>query len=324
MMTSLTRRTLIQQATAWASATVASPDFDQTIRSIDTHIHFYDPTRPQGVPWPKPEEKLLYQPYYPAQFRALTAPLGVVGTVVVEASPWVEDNQWILDLAKEHQTIVAFIGNLKLGQPEFAAQLKRFGANPLFRGLRLGLTAIAEGLGQAAFERDLQRLNERAMTLDVLGVMAPQPNVINMAIPNVIRLAKLAPKLRIVIDHLPYPAWDDAPETMRAALSEVARLPQVYAKVSNVMRRDQSGNVITDLAHYRAGLDVLLQLFGADRLVYGSNWPVSKRVAPYATCHQIVAAYFNTHGKAVAEKFFWRNSRRAYGWLARGAAKGLR
>ncbi len=311
-----TRRAFLHQSSAFAVATAfvhASPS-RAPIPTIDTHTHFYDPTRPQGVPWPRPEEKLLYQPHYPAQFVALTQPLNVVGTVVVEASPWVEDNQWILDLAKDHPAIVGFIGNLKLGQPEFAAQLKRFGANPLFRGLRLGEKSSAEGLGQSAFKRDLQRLNERNFTLDVIGGAT--------LLPHVTRLAKLAPKLRLVIDHLPFAVWDNDPAAMKTALAEVARLPQVYAKVSNVVRR-VDGRVSEDLSAYRPRLDVLWELFGADRLVFGSNWPVSNLVAPYDSLHKIVAAYFGEQGQTNAEKFFWRNSRRAYSWLPRGKAGEL-
>ncbi len=311
------RRAFLQQAALTVAPFVLPSATVALIPAIDTHTHFYDPTRSQGVPWPKPEEKLLYQPYYPVQFRALTRPLNVVGTVVVEASPWLEDNQWILDLAKDNDDIVAFIGNLNLSQPEFAAQLKRLGANPLFRGLRLGERTIAEGLGQRVFESNLQRLGERAMTLDVLGGAT--------MLPNVQRIAKLAPKLRIVIDHLPFAAWDDAPAAMREALKPIAGLPRVYAKVSNVVRR-KDDRVVEDLAAYHpalAALDVLCELFGAERVVYGSNWPVSERVAPYASVHKIVAAYFGERGQAVAEKFFWRNSRRAYGWLPRGQAKEL-
>ena len=111
--------------------------------------------------------------------------------------------------------------------------------------------------------------------------------------------------------------------TMRAALAPIARLPRVYAKVSNVVR-SKDGRVIEDLAVYRPALDVLWDLFGAERLVYGSNWPVSERVAPYASLHKIVAAYFSERGQANAEKFFWRNSLRAYGWQRRGRAKELK
>ena len=283
--------------------------------AIDTHTHFYDPTRKQGVPWPPPSEPILYKPHYPREFQTLTKPHHVIGTVVVEASPWVEDNQWILDLAKDNPFIVGFIGNLKLGEPEFAAQLQRFAANPIFRGLRVGEKPLAEGLGQKAFESDLQRLGERALTLDVVGGEG--------LLPNVARVTRLAPKLRVVIDHLPFAAWDNSPVVMRKALAEVAALPQVFAKVSNVVRR-VDGKVIEDAAAYRPALDVLWDLFGADRVVFGSNWPVSNRVAPYASLHKIVADYFGAKGQTAAEKYFWKNSLAAYSWVARGEARRLK
>lgn len=311
MIVKPTRRDFLAQSIA-AAAVTRLPY--KPIPAIDTHTHFYDPTRAQGVPWPRPDEKLLYQPHYPAQFGTLTAPLNIVGTVVIEASPWVEDNQWILDLAKENPAIVGFIGNLKLGQPEFAAQLKRFSANPLFRGLRLGEKSIAEGVGQSAFERDLQRLDERQFTLDVLGGAT--------MLPHLLRIAKIAPKLRLVIDHLPFASWDADPAAMKTALAEVAHLPQSYAKVSNIVRR-VDGRIMEDLALYRPRLDVLWELFGAERLLFGSNWPVSNLVAPYSSLYQIVASYFGEKGQATAEKFFWRNSRRAYSWLPRGQAREL-
>ena len=306
------RRDFLAQTTAWALwpalPAIAFP------KAIDTHTHFYDPMRLQGVPWPPASETLLYKPYYPKQFVALTEPLGVVGTVVVEASPWLEDNQWILDLANDNPSIVGFIGNLKLGVPESATNLKRFTRNPLFRGLRLGERVLAEGLGQRAFERDLAYLGEHRLTIDVIGGPA--------LLPNVVRAAKLAPRLKIVIDHLPFSAWDNNVAAMRTALTKVAALPNVFAKVSNVVRRVDD-RIVDDLAFYRPPLDCLWELFGADRLVYGSNWPVSERVAPYATVHRIVAEYFATKGKAAGEQFFWKNSRQAYGWQARGAAQTL-
>ena len=312
-----TRRNFLHQSTAFAAVTSLPkiPIARAPIRAIDTHTHFYDPTRTQGIPWPRPEEKLLYQPHYPAQFVSLTSPLNVVGTVVVEASPWVEDNQWILDLAKDNPAIVGFIGNLKLGVPEFAAQLKRFSANPLFRGLRIGEKILAEGLGQRDFERDLQKLNEQKFTIDVIGGAS--------LLPHIIRVTKLAPKLQIVIDHLPFPVWDSDPAAMKIALTEIAKTPQVYAKVSNVVRR-VDGRIIEDLNVYRPRLDALWNLFGADRLVFGSNWPVSNLVAPYENLHKIVAEYFGEKGQKTAAKFFWRNSRTAYRWLPRGKAKELK
>jgi L-fuconolactonase len=306
----LTRREFLYQTTATLAAPVAAP----ATPIIDTHTHFYDPTRPQGVPWPKPDDRLLFQPYLPAQFQALTNKLDVVGTVVVEASPWVEDNQWVLDLAQEHPLIVGFVGHLEPGQPEFATHLRRFSRNPLFRGLRFGERVVAQGIGQRAFADDLRRMSDQQLALDLLGGAT--------MLDHVARIAKLAPGLRIVIDHLPFNTWDKDPSVMRRALSDIAKLPNVYAKVSNVARRVE-GQALSKPEAYRPGLDVLWELFGPDRAFFGSNWPVSERIAPYAVVHQVMAAYFATKEKMVAEKFFWRNSRTAYRWQARGAAKNL-
>lgn len=316
-MTSSRREFLKTTALATAALGVLPPQSDAFALppAIDTHTHFYDPTRKQGVPWPPPGETVLYKPHYPREFQMLTQPYRVAGTVVVEASPWVEDNQWILDLARENPFIVGFIGNLELGKPEFAANLQRFGANPLFRGLRVNARALSLGLGQAAFEKDLQRLGERKYALDVLGNAA--------MLPDVVRVAKLAPGLRIVIDHLPFGEWDREVAAMEHALAEIAQAPNVHAKVSNVVRRVE-GKVVERPEAYRPGLDALWKLFGADRLIFGSNWPVSNRVAPYAALHKIVADYFLAKGPGPAEKFFLKNSRAAYRWSPRGAAKEFR
>jgi hypothetical protein len=83
--------------TGWASAVGAAPNQSTPgtggVSLVDTHTHFYDPSRPQGVPWPPRDDKLLYRTVLPKDYRALPVPRPVTGTVVVEASPWVEDNQ---------------------------------------------------------------------------------------------------------------------------------------------------------------------------------------------------------------------------------------
>lgn len=274
------------------------------IASIDTHTHFYDPRRPQGVPWPKPSEKLLYAPFLPADFRAASRSSGVAGTIVVEASPWAEDNQWLLDLAPDTPEIVAIVGNLKFGQPEFRAQLKRFSAHTLFRGLRVG-TEVMNAQGTGAIATDLRRVADAGLSLDVIGrsaIVAPTA-----------ALAEALPGLKIVVNHLPFPEWDGRPADLHAALAPLAATRNVYIKVSDVVRR-VGADVITDPAYYQPGLDVLFTQFGPERLIYASNWPVSERVAPYAVVHRVVADYFSTQGRAAAEQFFWRNSRTAYAW----------
>ena len=110
---------------------------------IDTHVHFYDPTRPGGVPWPDPKETVLYRPAMPDAFAAMVQPFGVTGVIVVDASPWLHDNQWVLDLAKEHKLILGTVGHLEPGKPLFREQLARFRRNPLYRGIRVGEKVLA-------------------------------------------------------------------------------------------------------------------------------------------------------------------------------------
>src|ERR1035437_232173 len=81
-----------------------------SIPVIDPHIHLYDPLRPQGVPWPNRENKILYQTSLPPRYRKIVEPLGIVGAIEVECSPWLEDNQWVLDIAKDDPIMVGTVG----------------------------------------------------------------------------------------------------------------------------------------------------------------------------------------------------------------------
>ena len=92
---------------------------------IDAHIHLVDTTRPQGVPWPSPDKPVLYRPHLPADFRAVTEGLDVTSAIVVEASIWPEDNDWILSLIKDDPIFVGFSGRLDVGSADFSSPTSR-------------------------------------------------------------------------------------------------------------------------------------------------------------------------------------------------------
>jgi predicted TIM-barrel fold metal-dependent hydrolase len=230
---------------------------------------------------------------------------------VIEAEARPEDNQWVFDLAKTEPMILGYIARLSPGQPDFAEHFETYCKDPVFRGLRLTESMLLGGLGHAAFEKDLQRMAEQQLTLDLIGGTA--------LLPAGARLGRRLPGLQLVIDHLPFQNWDGHPEAMRSALRDIASLPNVYAKVSNVARRT-GGQLVTEAEFYQPGLDALRELFGNDRILYGSNWPVSDLVAPYDQMFQIVTDYFQRQDPGVAEKFFWKNSQTSYRWVTRGEA----
>src|SRR5688572_3116211 len=113
---------------------------------VDTHIHFWQVTRPGGVPWPTPAEGPIFRDVLPPEYKAVARPNGVIAAVVVEASGIVEDNQWILDLVRHDGFFPAFVGNLEIGAPTFAANLARFAHDARFVGIRGYLSGPAEGI----------------------------------------------------------------------------------------------------------------------------------------------------------------------------------
>ncbi len=272
---------------------------------IDTHTHFYDPTRPEGVPWPNPDDEILYRTVMPDDYKKLAVPEGVTGTVVVEASKWIEDNKWILDLAANEPYIVGFVGNLDPNDEEFEDNLNRFSANPLFRGIRLGGGHL-QALHDTDFVANIEKLAEKELTLDLLI----NPDALRL-VPT---LVEHIPTLRVVVNHIAGVRVDGNPPDTAwvSAIQEVGRYPNLYCKVSGLAEHTGQQPAPDDVAYYTPTVDVLWNAFGEDRLIYGSNWPVSERFAPYATVQKIVEDYFNLKGDVATEKYFWQNAKQAY------------
>src|ERR1035437_187960 len=280
---------------------------------IDTHIHLFDTPRPQGVPYPNKNDAKLYQPALPERYRKIAQPLGVVGAIEIEASPWIEDNLWVLEVAGKDSIMVGTVGDLEPGKPEFPQYLERYHRNPLFRGIRYGNLwgrDIGAELNKPEFIEGLKLLAEANLVLDTAN---PRPALIEA----MVRVTDKVPNLRIVIDHLPPlepPAEAPAREQYEANLRELAKRPQVYVKVSEVLRR-VNGRVPSYLNFYRPRLDQLWDIFGEDHLVFGSDWPNGDNWAPFETVLSVIREYFTGKVRAVAEKYFWKNSIAAYRWI---------
>ena len=153
----------------------------------------------------------------------------------------------------------------------------------------------------------------------VLDTANPRPELIEA----MVRVTDKVADLRIVIDHLPQldpPAESSALRQYEANLRELAKRPQVYVKISEILRR-VNGRVPSDLNFYRPRLDQLWDVFGEDHLLFGSDWPNADNWAPYETGLSVVREYFTGKGRAAAEKYFWKNSVAAYRWIRRDPAQ---
>lgn len=284
---------------------------------IDCHTHFYDPSRPEGVPWPA-KNSSLYRTVLPENLRCLKQFRPVTGTVVVEASSWVDDNAWLLKLAETDPFIVGIVGRLHPGDDEFAEQLNRFAANPLFRGIRISVRLLDQLLEEnsenPASLDDLVLLAERDLSLDVNG---------GTETPAIVaRLAEKIPNLRIVVNHVGNVAVtsNPPPSAWRAGIEAAAEHPNVFCKISALVEkasREGGTSAPDDLEFYRPYLDIVWNAFGDDRVIYASNWPVSERGASYETLQRIAFEYAVEHGAEATRKFASLNAKRAYQWIER-------
>jgi L-fuconolactonase len=276
---------------------------------IDTHIHLYDTARKEGVPWPPASDKILYKPHLPAEFRRVSRPAGVTGVVIVEASDRLEDNRWVLDLVKDDDFFVALVGNVDPYREDFGKQIKRLQSDPRFVGIRARVRGKKIDYRDERVLANFRLLRKAGLSLDILmngdGVETIQ---------EVDRLARGVPELRIIVNHvLGYDINGQLPgEKWIAAVKSLAENSNVYVKVSGLYQRCAVQPASQDPAHYRALLDVLWKTFGNERLIYGSNWPCTKKSGDYASFVRLVNAYFAEKGQEARERYFWKNASVAY------------
>ena len=297
------RRAFLAAAGAAASACLATAQA-HPIPIIDTHFHLYDPTRPQGAPFPRTPNA---PPFLPKHFRESAIPLGIVGGIKVEASPWVEDNLWVLMIIENEPMITGMIGNLDPVKPEFREYLDRYRKNKLFLGIRYGNVwedqNIVAAVDKPEFIANMKAFAQTGLTLEVAN---PRLDLIEATV----RLTDKVPELRVVLGHLQALALPTEAAVLKRYSDNLKELRKrnVYVKVSGLHRSRANAQGPLNAAEYKPVMDFIWDIFGEDWLVYAGR---NKAVL------EILQAYFMAKGQPAAEKFFWENSIPAFRWIKR-------
>jgi L-fuconolactonase len=301
---------------AGAAAMAVAPVFAQepAIPIIDTHVHLFDPRRPQGAPYTGPKGQLP-QLALPETYRNQIPGTGIAGAIVVEASAWIEDNLWILERAASDPLFVGVVGRLDPSQPDFGEYLNRFSKDPLWRGIRYARVWQMENGKQVlkpGMAEGLKLLAQAGQTLDMAN---PSFDLLRGALLAM----DAAPELHVVMDHMP--SLDPTPETQQlydSLIAELAQRPNFAVKLSQVRHRGEKGDLVTAPP---ARLDQLMAAFGEDRVMFGGDWPNSVGTATIPEAVTLMRDYFAGRPRIQAEKYFWRNSQRIYRWKKRDAAQ---
>ena len=240
---------------------------------IDSHQHFWQVGRFE-YPWLTRALGVLYRDYLPAELEPILKHNKVAKTVLVQASNSLQETDWLLDLADENEFIAGVVGWVDLKSPLVGEQLDRFLRHNKFKGVRH--LVESEPMDDWLVQRDvltgLKVLEARNVPYDLLV----HPRHLKF-VPEIV---EACPNLRMVIDHLAKPpVASGAVAGWKAEFRALAKFPNLSCKLSGlVTEADHATWTVEDL---RPFVSVALEAFGADRLIFGSDYPVCLLAASY-------------------------------------------
>lgn len=258
---------------------------------IDAHQHFWRYT-PEEFDWIGDDMGAIRRDFQPADLTPFLAAAHVDGTVAVQARQTLAETTELLAHAHRHPFIKGVVGWVPLADPEVARRLDALGADKNLKGVRHVLQGEPDAfMADPAFNAGLRAVTARGLSYDLL-VKAPQ-------LRAALALVDRHPALPFVLDHIAKPVITGAPPAeWRRDLAELARRPNVCCKFSGVVTEVLGLEWTPELLW--PYFDMVLALFGPDRLMFGSDWPVCLVAAEYTRWDRFVESCVT--GLASAER----------------------
>lgn len=271
---------------------------------IDSHQHFwkFDPVRDS---WITDDMSVIQKDFLPADLQPVLHANGIDGCVAVQADQSEEQNDFLLEQAKENDFIKGIVGWVDLREENIGDRLAHYKQFNLIKGFRHVLQGEADRalMLKPEFMRGIAALKEFNFTYDIL-IYADQLKFVPEFVTSF-------PDQKFVIDHLAKPnikahdidQWTK--DIMAIAIHE-----NVYCKVSGmVTEADWKTWKKDDMIPY---MDVVLEAFGPDRIMFGSDWPVCLVAASYQQWYEMLKEYFSTFTKEERDQFFGGNAIQFY------------
>ena len=249
---------------------------------IDAHQHFwqYDP---EQYPW-IPKGSALHRTWLPADLAALQAPLGLAGSVAVQARQSLAETDWLLSLADNDPIIKAVVGWVDLRSPDLRADLERLTRHPKFTGVRHVVQDEPDDhfLTRPEFTAGIAQLQEFRLTYDLL--------IFPHQLPAAIQLAQKFPAQPFVLDHIAKPSIkSETISPWRDQIRQLAACPNVHCKLSGIIT--EADHLAWKAADIRPYLDIIFDAFGPARLMWGSDWPVCLLAGTYEQTYRLIRDY---------------------------------
>ena len=272
---------------------------------IDSHQHFWH-YRPDTHGWITAAMPQLKRDFLPDDLQPLLAASRFDGCVAVQAQQRVAETEWLLQLADQHPFIRGVVGWVDLCTRDVAEDLRRLAAHPRLRGVRHIVQDEPDDrfMLRPEFMRGIAALAAVGLTYDIL-VYARQ-------LPAAFELVQRFPQQRFVLDHIGKPEIRERRlGTWRDGITALAACPNVSCKLSGmVTEADWRAWTPSD---FTAFLDVVLDRFGPQRLMIGSDWPVCTLAGSYADVIALVTDYISFLSPSERDAILGGNAARFYG-----------
>jgi L-fuconolactonase len=269
------------------------------VKKIDAHQHFwrYDNIR---YSWINDDMGSLKNDFLPADLFPEINTNNVIGTVAVQALQDEEENSFLLELAEKYPFILGVVGWLDLKSPDLRRRLDFYKTFSKLKGFRHVLQdeSDPEFILNEAFQGGLTTIFDAGYTYDLLVL----PHQMKGAVETVSNF----PKGSFVLDHLAKPAIDkNTNEDWKYYINALGKLPNVYCKLSGMITEgDWDKWEEKDFYPY---MDTVMESFGEDRVMFGSDWPVCKLAGTYNQVIQLIDGYFNEYSETTLKKI-WRTN----------------
>ena len=276
---------------------------------VDAHHHLWDPGR-RAYPWMDESVAAIRRPFGPDDLDAAAGPQGFGQTIAVQAVSSVEETGELLDVAATSGRVAGVVGWVDLTGPEVADTLAALRARP-------GGRALVGVRHQVHDEPDpgwlLRDDVGRGLAAVAAAGLAYDLLVRERELPAARAVARRLPELTLVVDHLAKPRIrDGAVEPWAGELAALARQPNVACKVSGlVTEADWEAWTPAQLVPY---VRHAAEVFGPDRLLFGSDWPVCLLAAAYGEVVEATVEALDGAGLGPAERdgVLGANARRLY------------
>ena len=274
------------------------------MKRIDAHQHFWKFNSGRDS-WITEDMAVIRKDFFPEDLRPVLQQNEFDGCVAVQASQSEEETNFLIRLAKQYNFIEGVVGWIDLQADNITERLEHYKTASIVKGFRHVLQGEPQRdlMVQPKFKRGIAALERYNFTYDLLIF----PDQVNFSS----ELVSALPHQKFVIDHIakPYIKRKEI-EQWKNDMQAIAAHPNVFCKISGMVTEADWKEWKKE--DFRPYVDVVLNAFGVDRIMFGSDWPVCLVAASYEEMVGIVKDYFTTFSKQEQEQFFGINATRFY------------